>query len=102
MRLQKRNYIQELASSFNIKINQDDLKLIYKCIEYHDAEAINAKDKFITDYIEILKTADALDRFRLPKTKRWINTDYLTLIPGKNLINFAHYLVVSSEISYLQ
>lgn len=102
LRLQKKNYIQELATSFNIKINKDDLKLIYKCIECHDTEVINAKDKFITDYIEILKTADALDRFRLPKTKRWINTDYLTLIPEKNLINFAHYLVVSSEISYLQ
>jgi len=102
LRLQKNNYIQELALRFNIKITKEDCKLICRCIKYHNTEAIYKEDKYTLDYIEIIKLADALDRFRLPKTKRWIDNNYLTSLPEESLISFAHHLVVSSEISYLQ
>ncbi len=56
------------------------------------------KNKEVTD---LLKTADALDRYRLPKIKWWPNTDYLKIIPNKAQLSFAYYLMDYSEREYL-
>ena len=44
-----------------------------------------------------LRTADALDRFRLPKVKWWIDDSYLEIKPSAELKEFSFNLVVSSE-----
>lgn len=44
-----------------------------------------------------LRTADALDRFRLPKVKWWIDDSYLEIEPAIEMKEFSFNLVVSSE-----
>ena len=51
--------------------------------------------------IDLLKTADALDRYRLPKTKWWLNETFLKLRPSAALKSFAFDLVVESERRHL-
>ena len=52
------------------------------------------KHKYI---IDTLKTADALDRFRLPKSDWWPKDEYLVRIPSLGERIFAYNLVVRSE-----
>lgn len=44
-----------------------------------------------------LRVADALDRFRLPKVKWWIDDSYLEIKPTTEMKEFSFNLVVSSE-----
>lgn len=44
-----------------------------------------------------LRAADALDRFRLPKVKWWIDDSYLEVKPAAEMKEFSFKLVVSSE-----
>lgn len=46
---------------------------------------------------EYLRAADALDRFRLPKVKWWIDDSYLKIKPTTELKEFSFNIVVSSE-----
>ena len=52
--------------------------------------------------VDILKTADALDRYRLPKLKWWINDEYLNLVPSSAMKQLAFNLVVRSERYFLE
>lgn len=45
----------------------------------------------------ILKTADALDRFRLPKTRWWPDIGLMPITPSTNLLALAFILVIASE-----
>jgi putative nucleotidyltransferase with HDIG domain len=51
--------------------------------------------------IDLLKTADALDRYRLPKTKWWLDDAFLKLRPSAALKSFAFDLVMESERRFL-
>jgi hypothetical protein len=51
--------------------------------------------------IDLLKTADVLDRYRLPKTKWWQGDAFLKLLPSAALKSFAFDLVVESERRHL-
>jgi hypothetical protein len=51
---------------------------------------------------QFLRTADALDRYRLPKVKWWIDDAYLNKKPSDALKAFAFDLVVRSETDRLQ
>jgi hypothetical protein len=53
------------------------------------------------EIIDLLKTADALDRYRLPKLKWWINDDFVIVIPDESEKSFAYNLVINSEKNYL-
>ncbi len=44
-----------------------------------------------------LRAADALDRFRLPKVKWWIDDSYLEIKPEAKMKQFSFNLVVTSE-----
>jgi hypothetical protein len=46
---------------------------------------------------DIVKTADALDRYRLPKLKWWPNHDYLRIIPPPWLHRYAFDLMLTTE-----
>jgi hypothetical protein len=48
-----------------------------------------------------LRTADALDRYRLPKVKWWIDDSYLQIVPDDSLKLFAFNLVICSEQNIL-
>ncbi len=44
-----------------------------------------------------LRTVDALDRYRLPKVKWWIDDSYLSIKPSDSIKWFAFNLVINSE-----
>lgn len=44
-----------------------------------------------------LRTADALDRYRLPKVKWWIDDSYLSIKPNESFKIFAFNLIICSE-----
>lgn len=46
---------------------------------------------------QYLRAADALDRYRLPKVKWWIDDSYLEIKPTTEMKEFSFDLVVSSE-----
>lgn len=66
-------------------------------------EKIKLNKKYYKNKIEvdILKTADAIDRFRFPRTDWWINTNYLELSPLKKHLRFGFYLMLWTEDNYL-
>lgn len=84
----------EIYASLNI--NEIDDNIVIELIEQH--EKMSDKD---SNLLNILKTADALDRYVQPKKKWWINEDYLNLKPSVELKSFAFDLVVKSEERYL-
>lgn len=53
------------------------------------------------EMVDVLKTADALDRYRLPKLKWWLDPSLLRLRPPANLARFSFDLVCESESRYL-
>lgn len=52
--------------------------------------------------VDILKTADALDRYRLPKRKWWIDDACLKVKPPEGFKAFAFGLIVGSERLFLE
>ena len=85
------------------KVNKEYLIYI---INNHDIPYSQIKkDKEYEQYeqcLHILKTADALDRYRLPKLKWRLNEDQLILIPSLELKDFAHALTIRSETFFLK
>lgn len=51
--------------------------------------------------IDVLKTADALDRYRLPKLNWWIDDAFLKMKPSEEFKAFSFDLVVASEQRFL-
>lgn len=79
-----------------LKINEIDEKIVTEIIEHHE-KMLDTNSKLLN----ILKTADALDRYVQPKKKWWINEEYLKLKPSLELKAFAFELVTISEERYL-
>ena len=77
--------------------------VIATAVELHDVpyeefdEVQERKYQAAPSIVDIVKTADALDRYRLPKLKWWPNHDRLRLIPPRWLHRYAFDLVVKTE-----
>jgi hypothetical protein len=63
-----------------------------------DDETVYAEAATLTD---LLKAADALDRYRLPKLKWWPNRHQLRLTPAPDVHAFAFGLVVATEWAFV-
>lgn len=92
----------------NIKLVPVDIEAISTAIELHETpydlftesqKLLYQKNIIITD---ALKTLDALDRYRLPKLKWWIDDSHLKIVPPEWLKQVAFDLVLSSEKSCLR
>lgn len=76
---------------------------IAAAIELHDVPYSAFDDLQTQKYesarsiVDILKTADALDRYRLPKLKWWPSHEHLRLIPPRWLHRYAFDLVLTTE-----
>lgn len=75
-----------------IRLHEVDYKLMSDDTTYQEHSII----------VDILKTADALDRYRLPKLKWWIDNKFLKLKPTDEFKAFAFDLVTTSEERFLQ
>lgn len=89
-----------------ITLNRHEVDNVFYAIYYHEtelSELVHLPEYQSHKYaIDLLKIADALDRYRLPKLKWWINDDLLPLAPPMSAKYFAYKLVIESENNYLQ
>ncbi|MEK7078115.1 MAG: hypothetical protein AAB911_00960 [Patescibacteria group bacterium] len=75
------------AIQFAISIHNDSYELI-------EAKSAYKKFKFIVD---ILKTADGLDRYRFPRSDWWFSPHFAVLLPDLKEMSFAFDLALASE-----
>lgn len=80
------------AICFSISMHNDPYENIFKKKEYK-------KFKFFTD---ILKTADALDRYRFPRSDWWPSLDFIILHPNVEDLSFAFDFTLKSEMFFLK
>jgi len=96
---------KELLDYFNLEMNKKDLEEIYFTIFFHDQDYKSMIDnpnyQIHKNSIDVFKTLDALDRYRLPKLKWWINDEYLNLKLPLFCKEFAYNLVLDSEELFL-
>lgn len=99
---------QEIEEYMRLQFEADDVEAMAVAIELHEAPYSELTAEQKARYrkheriVDALKTADALDRYRMPKLKWWINDDHLRLIPPDWLKQVAFNLVLSSERNFLK
>ena len=101
-----RKNIAVVESRFNIKLARKDIQSIYWTIALHELP-VNAliKSKNYARFkkgVDIIRIADALDRYRLPKIKWWLNEKIIGCRVASGLKQVAFDLVVKSERRYLK
>jgi len=103
----KKNY-SIVKKKFKVQLKDSDIEEIYWSMALHDVDYKSLKNKKIylrfKNIINFIKIADALDRYRLPKKKWWIDKERLEIkveIPSV-LENFAFDLIVCSEELFLE
>lgn len=94
-----------IENHYEINLSENDINEIYFAISFHDLpynkiekSAYYQKYKILTD---ILKTADALDRYRLPSLRLWFKDKYVSFIPSDYIKCIAYQLVINSETKFL-
>ncbi|OGZ63890.1 MAG: hypothetical protein A3A98_01220 [Candidatus Staskawiczbacteria bacterium RIFCSPLOWO2_01_FULL_40_39] len=80
------------AIHFAIAVHNDQYDQIIRKVNYQ-------KFKF---FVDILKTADALDRYRFPREDWWLKNEFVVLIPNQQNMAFAYDLVLGCERLFLQ
>lgn len=80
------------AIRFAISVHNDSYDKIIRRPNYK-------KYKF---FVDVLKTADALDRYRFPIDGWWINTKFIMLTPRIKDMALAYDLMLKSEALFLQ
>ena len=90
---------------FNIELSNEEIDTVYYSILFHDIPYKKISDdpnyKKYKVFIDITKTADALDRYRLPKVDWWIKDHLVSFVPSDDFKYVAYQLVVSSETHFL-
>lgn len=84
--------------------DKKQIEIIYNIITYHDCK-ISELPKTLPDEIKeslmLFKYADAMDRYRLPKSKWWPDTQKLHLSLPQKFFHIAQRLIILSEQQYL-
>ncbi len=100
-----KNNTSLIENQYKIQLSQKDIDEIYYAILFHNLPYKEVVEStFYEQYktlIDILKTADALDRYRLPSLRLWIKDKLIPIITPDYLKCIAYQLVISSEIKYL-
>lgn len=103
-----RQHAVEVGSRFGSTLTVEDIVSIETAIALHE---VPYKDFTLQQQslyhehailVDLLKTADALDRYRLPKLKWWINDEYLRLVPSPAMKQIAFNLIALSEGNFLK
>jgi len=98
--------IAVVEKKFKIKLTTKDINEIYWTIAFHELPKNTIeKNKNYTKFkngADILRMADALDRYRLPRTKWWINEKILGCRVPLRFKQAAFDLVVKSEQRYVR
>lgn len=97
----------KVLNQYHLNLDCDDFKAISSVVLLHELPYNQFKNKArynesIRIMVDLLKSADALDRYRLPKLSWWIDDKYLVLLPSAGAKKFAYTMVVMSEDNYLK
>lgn len=100
-----RKNVSRIEKKFRINFEKEEKEKIYWAIFFHGLLKFDSKYKVFykkfKNEINIIKAADALDRFRLPKIKWWINEKMIDIKLNEEIKDCAFNLVVKSEMSFL-
>ena len=97
--------VHSVNEHYRLKLPQSEVELIDAAVRFHeiDQHVIETSvDSRFWQIINIIKVADALDRYRQPKEKWWINEDYLEIKPSRPLKESAFNLMYKLEDYYLK
>lgn len=93
------NY-QNIPSAKNFK--PEKIKKIAQIIKHHDTLLENIPKSHQYNYsLHILRAADALDRYRLPKIKWWPKLEYIKIPEAQKLFNLSKIFVHYSELEHV-
>jgi hypothetical protein len=98
------NWFKENHSLFR-GLTQKEKEEIYFAVYYHDIEQENIPIEILDknrEIINVLKCADALDRFRLPKEKWWPNRNFFKIDIPDWVFEMAKWLVYQSELDIIK
>ncbi|OGZ37927.1 MAG: hypothetical protein A3A94_03210 [Candidatus Portnoybacteria bacterium RIFCSPLOWO2_01_FULL_43_11] len=87
----KKLHLLSPAIHFAISVHNDPYERIFTYSLY----------KKFKPFVDILKTADALDRYRFPRSDWWFSSKFITLCPGIKNLSLAFDLVIKSETLFL-
>lgn len=94
-----------IEKRFRVRLDKKSADAIYWAIYFHELpiDEFSQKETYrhFKEEIDIVRAADALDRYRLPKTKWWINDKKLKMRIPLYLKNAAFGMTVRSEESFL-
>ncbi len=94
--------IAKVEDEFKITLSKNRINDILIAIKYHETPYESVPKQIRNNAIlNLIKTADALDRFRLPNKEWWLNIDYLSIIPTSELIKFSLELLLQTEKKYI-
>lgn len=95
----------KVEKQFGERLDNESVDAVYWLIYFHElpAEAFTVEESYqrFKEEVDIMRIADALDRYRLPKTKWWINEEKLGLVVPPDLKKTAFNLMVKSEENFL-
>ncbi len=95
-----------ILSHYEVNTADIDINAVSVAILFHEQRYEQIIDNL--DYkknkiaVDLLKSGDALDRYRLPKLRWWIDDKYLLLLPSDKARYFAYILVMDSERNFLK
>jgi hypothetical protein len=93
-----KSHLQEV--SLSDELTDSDKELIVQAVQYHQVDYADIPDDVYEKHstaIDILKAADALDRYRMPKEKWWPQTEYIKLHEAHSLLPVARKITIESE-----
>jgi hypothetical protein len=97
---------KSVEKRFGLRFTDRDAEKIYWSILFHELPRSDLKkDKHYAHYrenIDILRVADALDRYRLPKRKWWIDDEILGIATPDRMKQRACDMVIRSEEYFLK
>ena len=76
-----------------------DQKCIIEAISHHEDELLDVQKN---ELALLVKTADALDRFRLPKIKWWPDKEKMQYVPSTTIFKVAYWLMLDSELEFIK
>ncbi len=98
--------VDMIGRHFGVLYSEKDREEVAFAIRYHNRDYSEFEcgveySKF-HNIIDLLKIADALDRYRLPKLKWWPNQTLFRRDVPKNFMIFSYNLVLKSELAFMR
>lgn len=85
-----------VGEAFGVFYDVSDIEQVCEAIREHESGR-PLSDCTNVDSVTNLRIADGADRYRLPKPKWWFDPSKSDVNIGRDLLSFAHRLVVNSE-----